>query len=93
MTYGTTIKQPPAHHIISRINCFGVVLAFHALTVHGSSGNTTRDQRRRGYAIRYTGTEVVYYTGPGTDKNIRNSTLNDGDHLDSAQYPVVWRIT
>ena len=44
----------------------GDVLAFHALTVHGSSGNTTRDRRRRGYSIRYTGNEAVYYTGPGT---------------------------
>ena len=40
----------------------GDILAFHALVVHGSSGNFSKDRRRRGYAVRYTGKEVFYCT-------------------------------
>jgi ectoine hydroxylase-related dioxygenase (phytanoyl-CoA dioxygenase family) len=69
----------------------GDAYVFHGLTVHGAGGNQMSDQRRRGYTIRYTGDDVVYDTRPGTNIHLRNATLNDGDALDSEQYPVVWR--
>ena len=68
----------------------GDVYVFHGLTVHGSGGNLRRDQRRRGYAVRYTGDDVVYDTRVGTNENLRSSAHRDGDPLDSERYPLVW---
>lgn len=69
----------------------GDVYVFHALTVHGAGGNQSSDVRRRGYAVRYTGDDVVYDTRPGTNKGLRSDTHEDGEPLDSKRYPVVWR--
>ena len=68
----------------------GDVYVFHALTVHGSGGNHSSDLRRRGYAVRYTGDDVVYDSRPGTNKGLRSDSHADGDALDSRRYPVVW---
>ena len=68
----------------------GDLLAFHALVVHGSAGNISKDRRRRGYAVRYTGNDVIYCTEKGSHLDLRNPELEDGDRLDSKQYPVVW---
>ena len=69
----------------------GDVLAFHALIVHGSGGNHSNSTRRRGYVVRYTGREAVYCTDPGSQPRNCNPNLNDGEILDSQQYPVVWQ--
>ena len=66
------------------------LLAFHALVVHGSAGNISKYHRRRGYAVRYTGKDVFYRTEKGSHLDLRNPELEDGDPLDSKQYPVVW---
>ena len=58
--------------------------------LHGAAGNASEQVRRRGYAVRYTGNDVTYSTRPGTNLDLRNSVLRDGDPLDSAQYPRVW---
>ena len=68
----------------------GDLLAFHALVVHGSTGNISKNRRRRGYAVRYTGNDVVYSTDKGSHKDLRNPDLENGNRLDSKQYPVVW---
>lgn len=67
----------------------GDAYVFHGLTVHGAGGNHLCDRRRRGYTIRYTGDDVVYDQRAGTNANLRNASLRDGDALDSTQYPVV----
>jgi ectoine hydroxylase-related dioxygenase (phytanoyl-CoA dioxygenase family) len=67
----------------------GDVYAFHPLTVHGAGGNLLNNTRRRGYAVIYTGDDVVYDTRPGTNPNLRNSSLAEGGPLDSDQYPIV----
>ena len=67
----------------------GDVYVFHALTVHGAPGNATSARRRRGYTVRYTGDDAVYDTRPGTNVNLRNPELADGDALDSEQYPLL----
>lgn len=38
----------------------GDVTIFHPLTLHGSSGNKTRKQRRRALALRWLGDDIVY---------------------------------
>ncbi|MDP6950046.1 MAG: hypothetical protein QF783_02720, partial [Arenicellales bacterium] len=63
---------------------------FHGLMVHGAGGNLRGDRRRRGYAVRYTGDDVVYDTRPGTNEYLRSEKHSDGDLLDSEHYPVVW---
>lgn len=45
----------------------------------------------RGYVVRYTGREAVYCTDPGSQPGNCNPNLNDGEILDSQQYPVVWQ--
>lgn len=69
----------------------GDVYAFHALVLHGASGNISEQVRRRGYTVRYTGDDVIYSSHPGTNRALRNSLLTDGDRLDSNQYPLVWQ--
>ena len=67
----------------------GDVYAFHALTVHGAGGNLSAGKRRRGYAVRYTGDDIVYSSQPASNKGLRNPLLKDGGALDSEQYPLV----
>ncbi len=67
----------------------GDVYAFHGLVLHGAGGNHSETVRRRGYTVRYTGDDVTYSARPGTNKNLRNGLLTEGDSLDSNQYPVV----
>ena len=69
----------------------GDLLAFHALIVHGSGGNHSKELRRRGYAVRYTGDDVFYSKHKGSHLDLRNPELKDEDVLDSKQYPVVWK--
>ncbi len=69
----------------------GDAYVFHGLMVHGAGGNLRGDRRRRGYAVRYTGDDVVYDTRPGTNEYLRSEKHSDGDLLDSEHYPVVWR--
>ena len=68
----------------------GDLLDFHALVVQGSAVNISKFRRRRGYAVRYTGNDVIYCTEDGSHIDLRNPELKDGDCLDSKQYPVVW---
>lgn len=67
----------------------GDVYVFHGLTVHGAGGNFSQTDRRRGYAVRYTGDDVTYSTRLGVNAGLRNATKADGDRLDSAQFPLV----
>tara|TARA_B100001769_G_scaffold270981_1_gene263065 strand:+ start:3001 stop:3819 length:819 start_codon:yes stop_codon:yes gene_type:complete len=68
----------------------GDVYAFHAMTVHGAGGNLRSDVRRRGYTVRYCGDDAVYDTRKGTQGHLRSEVHDDGDELDSDQYPLVW---
>ena len=67
----------------------GDVYLFHAMTVHGSPGNLSNTNRRRGYTVRYTGDDIVYDTRPGTNAGLHNDKLEDGMPLDSDMFPVV----
>ncbi len=68
----------------------GDVVAFHGLMVHGAQGNSSQNTRRRGYTVRYCGDDSYYYAGPGTNEDLRNPELEDGNTLFSKQYPKVW---
>ena len=81
-------SNPDQYEIISFDMSPGDLLAFHALVVHGSAGNMSKYRRRRGYAVRYAGKDVFYCTKKGSHPDLRNPELEDGDRLDSKQYPV-----
>ena len=67
----------------------GDIVAFNAMTLHGSPGNTTSDRRRRGYSVRYTGDDVVYAPWPGMTTPLVKDDLVPGEPIDSVHYPVV----
>lgn len=67
----------------------GDVYIFHGLTVHGSGGNTSGNIRRRGYAVRYTGDDVVYDTRLGTNEHLCSPIHKNGAPLNSEQYPTI----
>ena len=66
----------------------GDVIAFHAMTIHGATGNMTAERWRRAYAVRYAGEDARYYE-PATNEWLYNPALTPGDVLDSDMYPVV----
>lgn len=70
----------------------GDVIVHHYRTVHGSTGNTSRDRSRRAAAVRYAGDDIRYRLKPAAPPDSpRSDELEDGDPLDSEQFPVVWR--
>jgi len=69
----------------------GDVLVFQGTTLHGAPGNASADRRRRGYALRYTGSDVVYDPRPGCTPSLLHDDLTQGRPIDSDAYPVVWR--
>ena len=68
----------------------GDVLVFDALVVHGARANRSGGIRR-GYAVRYAGDGATYHTSAEVNPRITNPTLQQGQALDSAQYPVACR--
>ena len=83
------------HEILSWDMEPGDVLAFHAMSMHGARGNTSAAERRRGYAIRYTGRDAYYYIDdytkhPPNRNEMRSPTLKTGDPMDSEQFPIVY---
>jgi len=67
----------------------GDVQVFHALTVHGSPGNSTLT-RRRAFVSRWCGDDVRYaWKGPETYPVFKDCGLLPGDELDSDTFPVV----
>lgn len=69
----------------------GDILAFYGLAVHGGGPNAHANRRRRGYTVRYCGDDARYLKAPGVNAGLCNPDLSNGDKLDSAQYPIVWR--
>jgi ectoine hydroxylase-related dioxygenase (phytanoyl-CoA dioxygenase family) len=69
----------------------GDMTAHHGMTLHCASGNQTSDCRRRGYAIRYTGDDVVYEPNAAFETPVPVD-LARGAPLDSSLFPVVFRF-
>ncbi|MDE0309188.1 MAG: phytanoyl-CoA dioxygenase family protein [Acidiferrobacterales bacterium] len=66
----------------------GDVILFDGMTVHGAKANTSTGMRR-GYAVRYTGDGMTYHSDKEVNQIIVNPHLEDGQLLDSEQYPAV----
>ena len=69
----------------------GDCLIHHANIIHGARGNKSSATRRRGYATRWTGDDVVWDPRAGTTAVLRDPALKPGDPLDCDLFPVVWR--
>ena len=74
----------------------GDAIVFNALTIHGSTGNTSSNAIRWAYSIRYAGKENRYFDVrniPGHNIDLENPTLKTNDPLDSEMFPVVYQTT
>lgn len=69
----------------------GDAIAFSFKTVHGAPGNSARDRRRRVFAARWMGEDVVYADRGGmVSPPFPDIHLNDGDRLDVPEFPLVY---
>ena len=74
----------------------GDAIAFHALSVHGSTGNTSKRATRWAYSVRYAAKENRYLDVkeiPGHNVDLENPELSNNDLLDSEMFPVVYEST
>ena len=87
-------KERERHEIVTWDLEPGDVIAFHALAVHGGTGNSSGDKTRRAYTPRYAGAEAYYQDVshiPATNERMINPDLKTGDGLDSEMFPVVYQ--
>lgn len=69
----------------------GDCLLHHSMTVHGAPGNASATQRRRAYATRWTGDDVVYAPREGQARiTIDEPTCRVGEPIDCAVFPCLW---
>jgi|ERR1700731_651941 len=68
----------------------GDMTAHYGMTMHCAFGNHTSDRRRRGYAIRYTGDDVVYEPNASFETPVPVELI-PGAVLDSFLFPVAFR--
>ena len=78
------------HEILSWNLEPGDAVAFNALTVHGSHPYRRSGFRRRAYSLRFAAGEARYYGAQWALPRFCNSSLQDGQPLDSHMYPVVY---
>ena len=82
------------HEMIQWDLAAGDAIAFHSLSVHGSTGNTSGNAVRWAYSVRYAAKENRYLDVreiPGHNVDLENPELNTSDLLDSEMFPVVYR--
>ncbi|MBI3756785.1 MAG: phytanoyl-CoA dioxygenase family protein [Deltaproteobacteria bacterium] len=77
------------YEIISWDFAPGDVLFFHPCTLHGSSGNASTTQRRRAFASRWLGDDVVFTNAPSTWLFPNTHGLKPGDPVNGPLFPVV----
>jgi len=69
----------------------GDCLLHHCMTVHGAPGNASSTRRRRAYATRWTGDDVVYAPREGQEAiTINKPTIQPGEPIDCAVFPRLW---
>jgi len=68
----------------------GDAIVHHVRTVHGSTGNAGK-RDRRAFALRYVGDDVRYLEREGSPPDSQKSNaLDDGDLMDSNEFPLIW---
>lgn len=70
----------------------GDVIVHHSNLIHGSKSNYDTTKARAAASMRYTGDDVRYcFHASAPPQPHHHHDLSDGDEIDSAQFPVVWR--
>lgn len=70
----------------------GDLLFFHPLTLHGSSGNTSTTQRRRAFASRWLGDDIVFTNVPSSWLFPGSHGLTAGERVHGPLFPVVLEV-
>ena len=89
--YAELLAQVDQHEILAWDTQPGDAVVFHALTIHGATGNAHSKNKRRAYSMRFAGPDVCYYAGPASNVGIKSNDLASGDPLSGEQYPVVYQ--
>ena len=90
--YAELLAKVDQHEILSWDTQPGDAVVFHALTIHGATGNAHPKHKRRSYSMRFAGPDVCYYAGPASNVGIMSHDLASGDPLSGEQYPVVYQV-
>lgn len=69
----------------------GDITVHHARTIHGAGGNASATLRRRAISVRYTGDDVRFRRRRGAPLEPHHEAMRDGDPLDPAAFPRVYR--
>lgn len=69
----------------------GDVLLFHPATVHGSGANISQTRRRRAFASRWVGDDVVFTNSPAEWLFPGTHELKLNAPVDGPMFPVVWQ--
>jgi ectoine hydroxylase-related dioxygenase (phytanoyl-CoA dioxygenase family) len=69
----------------------GDVSVHHARTLHAAGANRSADRWRRAISIRYCGDDARYCFRAGAPRKPHHADVREGDVLDHACCPVVWR--
>jgi ectoine hydroxylase-related dioxygenase (phytanoyl-CoA dioxygenase family) len=71
----------------------GDVIVHHFLTIHGAEGNRS-GLERRAFSLRYIDANLRYRQRPGAPAQpLHRQDVKDGDPLDDAIHPIVWRAS
>lgn len=62
----------------------------HGLLVHYAGGNASKERRRRAYATRWAGDDVVYDPRPNIQRMLSDPQIPAGARLDCTLWPRVW---
>jgi ectoine hydroxylase-related dioxygenase (phytanoyl-CoA dioxygenase family) len=82
--------QQDQHEFLSWDMEPGDCILFHALTVHGASGNNSASRRRRAWATRWCGDDVRYFDrGGDISPPLTNHSLQTGDPLGCELFPQI----
>lgn len=69
----------------------GDVIIHHVKTIHGSGGNLSTNRMRRALSFRYCGDDIRYFDKPGAiEQQYLIGKLQNGDLLNTEDYPLVW---
>jgi ectoine hydroxylase-related dioxygenase (phytanoyl-CoA dioxygenase family) len=69
----------------------GDVSVHHARTLHSAGANRSATRWRRAISVRYCGDDARYRFRPGAPRKPHHAEVREGDVLDHARCPVVWR--
>lgn len=84
--------NPDQYDILTHPSEPGDVIVHHSNLIHGSGPNYRGDVTRRAVSFRYAGDDVRYrFHRSAPPQPHHHYELNDGDRIDSEQFPVVWR--